>query len=139
VKEQVALATRVVLIDDEPTLGCRWRTRRTSSHGLGNLSLSRPGSHFLSFSLYRVKIQGNTVWGLILAPLPLLGRESSQGLRRVGSRLPTVAQAVRKQQEADAEDLLVRTLEPGVDVVRSLVAGRPGVQRLFQERAQRRR
>jgi len=48
-------------------------------------------------------------------------------LRRRSTELPTVSQTIRKQPEADAEELLVRMPELGLDGVRRLVAERPGV------------
>jgi threonine dehydrogenase-like Zn-dependent dehydrogenase len=69
---------------------------------------------------------------------PLLATGRPRRSRRANSGLTAVAQTVRKQREADTKDLLVRMFEPGVDVVRSVVAGL-GLPRFFQERAQRRR
>ena len=60
-------------------------------------------------------------------------------LRRRSTGLPAVSQPIRKQPEADAEELLVRMLELGLDGVRRLVADRQGVQGLLQKPAQRRR
>ena len=65
------------------------------------------------------------------------GRTIASPTRAMGIALSTVPPTVEEQQKPDAEDVLVRTPEPGFGVVRGLAVKELSVEGFRQEASQR--